>query len=153
MMYNEDTYSTNNYNVGILVLALLESISSSDNQVKEDSLLKAELLTLIDQLQKFFGGQYLSETVNMTDIQIKTYMQEKLDTISFTDARVNSAIKVVLETISASDLRTVAYSMSQVDSLTLVDFLAKAITDKRFLESIRLQSWLSVKKTGDQWSN
>jgi hypothetical protein len=152
-MYNEDTYNTNNYNVGILILALLESISSSDSQVKDGSLLKTELLTIVDVLQKFFGGEYLVETISMTDVQLKTYSLNRLESIACTDARVNTTLKVLIETISASDLRTLAYTMNQVDSITLSDFIAKAITDKKFLESIRLQSWLSVKKTGDQWSN
>jgi hypothetical protein len=155
MMYNEDTYNTNNYNVGILVLALLESISSSDSQVKEDSLLKAELLTLVDQLQKFFGGQYLAETVNMTDTQIKTYMQQQLDTVSLSDARVATLIKVMLETISISDIRTFVQSRSLQDFIVLIDTLTKQITDKRLnMESVRLQDWLRIDNApySDPWN-
>lgn len=146
MQYNEDLYNSSNYNVGVLALALFESMTASDNRTLSDSQALNELVTLVDVLQKFFGGQILVETATLSDVQLKTYFAEKLDILSLTDARVATVLKTFLETLTLADVRTLALSVQLGDFTILLDDLTKQITDKRLTEGFRLQDWLSTKK-------
>lgn len=155
MQYNEDVYNSSAYNVGVLVLTLFESLASTDSDINDPSILKTELLTIVDVLQKFFGGQILTETITMSDVQLKTYFAGKLDIMSLTDARVATIGKVLLESMSATDLRTVFMETTKNEFILLVDSLSKFISNKRVDETLRLHDWLSVKKNpaGNIWSN
>ena len=69
---------------------------------------------------------------------------------------VTTAIEfIIAHAITGVDATvTKSYSTSKVDSAVLTDILAKAITDKRLVETIRQNEWFTAKNNpqSDPWS-
>lgn len=153
--YNEIQYNQNLYNAAVLVLALFETITSTDAQTKSDSLLKIELITIIDVLQKIFNGAIFSETITSSDVRLMKPAKVLLDIMTITDTRVISLLRALPETITLSDLRTLVQNKPLSDFIVLVDVLTKQITDKRLpMDNIRLNDWLEIRNSpqSDPWN-
>ena len=153
--YNAAQYNTKQYNASLLYLSLIEAIASTDTDTMSGDYLRSEVITVVDNLQKYFNGQIFSDFVVPTDVLLNEAQLLKLESLGVTDARTMSILAVLLETMTLSDVRTMMMSMSLVDSTVLVDTLTKYISDKRLNDSIRLQDWLSTRKNpaANVWSD
>lgn len=154
--YNEIYYNENLYNAAVLVLALFESLTSSDARTIDDLQgTLSEAITMADTLQRYFNGAIFNETLTPTDVILNQAQISKLDIMTLTDAFTATVLKSLLETMTLSDLRTMAQSRQFVESLVLVDILTKFISDKRLNDSLRLQDWLNIKKNPAEqvWGN
>lgn len=154
--YNFHLYNETNYNAAVLILALFESLSATDDRSMQDfTATKEEMLTLIDTLQRFFNGQILAETLTPSDVLLKDIAISKADLVTLNDLRTALTDKSLTDTVTLSDLRSHFMQTNKVEALLLVDTLQKFISNKRVTETIRLQDWLSVKKNPAEsiWSD
>lgn len=72
------------------------------------------------------------------------------DSIASSDVDVMSMAQALAETLTLSVVDTMSMTRLFVESLVLIDSLAKSIPNKVFTEQIRLQDWLSIKKSPAQ---
>jgi hypothetical protein len=156
--YDEQMYNENLYNAAVLLLALFETVTSSDAQNKSDTTaIKAEAISLVDSLFKLFNeAPFATEFITPTDVRLMQPGKNLVDLITITDARVASFIKALPETLTISDVRTVILSRSYQDFMVLIDTLTKQVTNKQLpIESLRLNDWLRVVNApqSDPWSN
>jgi len=155
--YNEDLYNTNNYNAGFILLALFESITSSDSQSKDDTTaIKAETIALADSLYKLFNAApFITDSIATNDVLLNMPIKSLLDIVSVTDVKTIDFVKSLPETITLADVRAFVQSRSLQDFIVLIDTLTKQITDKRLsMESVRLQDWLRIDNapSSDPWN-
>lgn len=152
--YNTHQYNTKEYNAHVFVLNLFETITSTDAETNADSMLRQEVITIVDNLQKFFDGQILSDSIVPNDVLLNQAQIVKLDSLALTDTRTMNVLKVLLETMTLSDVRTMMMQTQLADFILMVDTLTKYISDKRLNDSIRLQDWLSIKRqSANTWSD
>lgn len=153
--YNEIYYNENCYNAAVLVLALFETLTSTDAKVFDDSVTHAELFTLMDNLQKIFNGAIFNEMLTPSDVLLNQAQIAKLDILALTDVRTASFIKLLLETMTLADVREMVLSRTFGDAVVLLDTLTKFISNKGLNDTIRVQDWLSIKKNPAEniWSN
>lgn len=151
-MYNNSEYNESLYNETWLYLDATEVLGSSDFRNEVISQVKTEVISVITSLSKYLNNNPYLDDVFVTDDDIKNKLIKMLsDNTSLTDTFRNNILKTILETLTLLELRQVFLSRHFVDSLVLVSSVTKSISDKMLKESILLQSWLSVKKTGSHW--
>lgn len=153
-MYNSANYNEPNYNSTHFSVEAFEALSSADQKLMAMSALKADIAILTDAISKVMNNDSFLDAVLSTDDDVANVIGKFLsDTATLSDIQKVSLSKALAEVLTLADLRSMVYELRRVDALTLSDNLTKSITEKIFMESIRLQSWLSVKKTGSQWSD
>jgi hypothetical protein len=81
------------------------------------------------------------------------YVLNCIEAIASVDTESEYFSKVLSDSSTLTDVLAKESAMYLTDPISMSDVLTKQITDKRFLETIRLQAWLSIKKTGSHWSN
>lgn len=154
--YNAAEYNEIMYNDNDVFLSLIESITSTDGTVpKDDSIVKTELITLIDNLQKYFNGAIFNDLITSSDVRLMMPVKAVADSLSLSDAKVIAFLKNLPETVTLTDLRTIVLQRSLVDFIILIDILTKQITDKRLpMETLRMSDWLSIRNSpqSDPWS-
>lgn len=153
--YNEILYNEYLYNAAILVLALFETLTASDVKRNDDSILKTEIITVVDQLQRFFNGAIFAESILPTAVLLNKPQLVKLETMFMGDFLTFSVLRTLLETMTLSDVRTMVQAKPLSDFIVLVDDLTKQITDKRLpMDNIRLNDWLEIRNSpqSDPWN-
>ena len=156
--YNEQLFNENLYNAAVLLLALFESITSSDTQAKNDTTaIKAEAISLVDSLFKIFNeAPFVTDSITSTDALMNKPIKSLLDIITITDARVMTFLQTLPQTLTISDVRTMILSRSYQDFIVLIDILTKQVTNKQLpRENLRLNDWLRIVNApqSDPWSN
>lgn len=152
--YNEIYYNENVYNAAILVLGLVESLTSSDGLGKELQRLAFESLPLADNLLRFFNqvDEMNLDYFSPTDYETIEFNKAAVDSVATSDSPVIvSFVKGLLESMSPADAINFVYTTSKSESVVLSDAVFKAITNKRIAEILRLKDWVSLRKTGSEW--
>ena len=153
-MYNNSTYNEAEYNETWLYLDATEIISNTDLRNELIEQVNTEVTIIIDSLSKYLNNNPYLDDVLLSDDDIKNMLIKALnENTSLTDAYKSSILKSLSELLTLSEIRSILLTRQFVESMVLISRVTKSITDKMFKDSIRLQSWLSVKKSGSHWSN
>lgn len=153
--YNEQDYNAPLYNDNDLYVSLTESVSSADARTYMDSLAKTDLVTLVENLIRYFNGQILSDIVSTPDNMVKTSIKTLSESVIPTDDTVTRTfMKNLVEILTPADVRTFFYYMQKVDAVNLVDALSKQITNKRVGDTVTLNDWFTIENNpqSDPWS-
>jgi len=154
--YNVAEYNEVMYNDNDLFMLLTETITSTDGTVpKDDSILRTELLTLIDNLQKFFNGAVFNDMITASDVRLMQPMKSLVDSMTISDDRLITFLKSLPETVTLMDTIVFSQARSYQEFILLVDILTKQITNKQLpTESIRLNDWLEIRNNpqSDPWN-
>lgn len=154
--YNAAEYNEIMYNDNDIFMTLTESITSTDGTVpKDDSMLREDLLTLVDNLQKFFNGAMFNDMITSSDVRLMRPAKALVETMTLDDVRLIAFFKALPDTVTLSDLLTFVNSQSLTEFILLVDSLTKQITDKRLpSDFLRLNDWLEMRKNPqpDPWN-
>jgi hypothetical protein len=156
-MYNVNLYNEAEYNASTLLIGLQDSMSSTDviSGLQFERLL-FESQPLVDNMLRFFNqvDEMALDYFNPEDEATIEFNKGVVDAVATTDApAVISFIKVLLENMSPADVATMVLTTTKSEAIVLSDTVAKAITDKVLPESMRLQDWISVRKTGNGWGD
>lgn len=156
-MYNLNPYNIAPYNGGYISLDLNEALSPSDFIDTEDfKRLLVESVPLVDNMLRFFNqvDEMNLDYFNTEDEATIEFNKGLLESAVTTDAPiVVSFVKALLETMSPADVATFVYTTSKLESVVLSDTLTKYISNKGLGDSIRLQDWVRIVKTGDVWGD
>jgi SOS response regulatory protein OraA/RecX len=83
------------------------------------------------------------------------YWQQLADSLTATDTISKSLLKTVTETVSLSETIAKTYRMGLLDNVLLAENFTKQVTNKGLFDTVRIASWLTVKRApgNNPWSD
>lgn len=154
--YNAFEYNTKQYNASTLVLNLFEAITSTDDVPKTPAALRAETLTLADNLFKLFNSApFITDFITSTDVRLMYPAKSLPEMMTITDVRLIAFFKTLPDSLTLADMVFFVQSRTYQDFIILVDTLTKQITDKRLpTDNVQLSDWLEIRNNpqSDPWS-
>ena len=132
--------------VGVIELALTETVTLVDTILRISSRSLAETVTLVDTktLQLIFTKS-LSETATLVDTIVKTPTRIFTETVALVDSVYKYGSRALSEVVTLVDTKTTlnVYLKELVESFTLVDTFVNIFSVKRFTESINVEDLFS----------
>lgn len=146
---NSATFSTDVPFVGVINLALTETLTFVDTQINLISKAIDEVITLVDDvITAMIFTKLFTETITLVDTLIKQIGKTFDEVITLADSIIRDMTRTLEEVITLVDTITTSTVFTKLltETLPLVDFVKRTVV-KVFEETITLVDQISIQKS------